>query len=497
MSRKPPSASIAVIGSGPGGAVTATVLAEAGLSVLLIEDGAYLPLDSAPHFSRDEILQKYRNAGVSVTMGSAKVAWVEGRCVGGGSEVNRGVYHRTPEAVLAAWAREFEVDTLGVADLAPHFEACERVARVSHAPGDPTRISQKLRDGARALGWSSGEVPCLFDFREDRNGTLVGHKQSMTTTFIPRFLAAGGQLLSDTRVTRLERSGARWRLIAEQRAPEQHRRRPIEIDVETVFVAAGAVQTPLLLRRSGIRRNIGNSLAFHPMTKVVALFPDVVNELGQGEPYHQVKEFDPRFSMGCSVSKRPALALALVDRPIQRAMVERHWPHMAIYYAQSTGGRARVRGVPGFRDPLVIARDNRADMRDLAEGLRRLAECLFAAGAAAVFPGIPSLPVLESAADLAKLPPELPPSTAGVTTMHLFSSCPMGEDRSRCAVDSFGKVHGIEGLHIADASLLCGPTVVNPQGSVMGVAHRNAQHFLEGRTRQSRVVLPAGRRARE
>ena len=46
-----------------------------------------------------------------------------------------------------------------------------------------------------------------------------------------------------------------------------------------------------------------------------------------------------------------------------------------------------------------------------------------------------------------------------------------------------GKLFGAEGLHLADASLLCGPTVVNPQGSVMAVAHRNAVAFL-ARTRR-------------
>jgi choline dehydrogenase-like flavoprotein len=39
----------------------------------------------------------------------------------------------------------------------------------------------------------------------------------------------------------------------------------------------------------------------------------------------------------------------------------------------------------------------------------------------------------------------------------------------------------VDGLHVADASLLCGPTVVNPQGTVMAIAHRNVQEFLAGR----------------
>jgi choline dehydrogenase-like flavoprotein len=63
-------------------------------------------------------------------------------------------------------------------------------------------------------------------------------------------------------------------------------------------------------------------------------------------------------------------------------------------------------------------------------------------------------------------------------TIHLFSSCPMGERRDRCAVDSFGRVHGTPNLRVADASILCGPPGVNPQGTIMALARRNALHFL-------------------
>jgi choline dehydrogenase-like flavoprotein len=54
----------------------------------------------------------------------------------------------------------------------------------------------------------------------------------------------------------------------------------------------------------------------------------------------------------------------------------------------------------------------------------------------------------------------------------------MGEDRMRCTADSFGRVHGSEGLFIADASLLCGAPGVNPQGTIMALARRNALRFL-------------------
>ena len=54
----------------------------------------------------------------------------------------------------------------------------------------------------------------------------------------------------------------------------------------------------------------------------------------------------------------------------------------------------------------------------------------------------------------------------------------MGEDRSRCVADSYGRVHGVKNLFVNDAGLLCTAPGVNPQGSVMGFARRNALKFL-------------------
>ena len=131
-----------------------------------------------------------------------------------------------------------------------------------------------------------------------------------------------------------------------------------------------AVQTPALLRRSGISQNIGNSLQLHPTIKLVAKFPETVNTPDMGVPVHQVKEFAPRLSFGCSVSSPPYLALGLLDHPQTLQEVRRVWPQMANYYAMITGeGRGTIRPIPGFRDPLVRYNLTQQDRRDLGDGL--------------------------------------------------------------------------------------------------------------------------------
>jgi choline dehydrogenase-like flavoprotein len=63
--------------------------------------------------------------------------------------------------------------------------------------------------------------------------------------------------------------------------------------------------------------------------------------------------------------------------------------------------------------------------------------------------------------------------------VHAFSTCPAGQRRDRTAVDSFGRVHDFENLYINDASMLPDSPGVNPQGSVMALARRNALRLKE------------------
>ena len=239
----------------------------------------------------------------------AKVNYVEARCVGGGSEINSALYHRTPPDRLAMWRQQFKVAALGEADLEPHFVACEKDLNVSYLPGAAPPASLKLHEGALHLGWKSLEVPRWFQYdQSDPAGPGAGKRQSMTRTFIPRFLKAGGRLVPEIRVHRLRPSRTGWLLEGVESGS------PRRIEAEVVFVACGAIQTPALLRRSGFRQNIGSSLHLHPTVKVVARFDEEVNLPGMGVPVHQVNQFAPRFSFGVVTNPSATLyrSLALV-----------------------------------------------------------------------------------------------------------------------------------------------------------------------------------------
>lgn len=464
-----------VIGSGPGGATTAHLLAEHGKQVLLLEEGPDLPLESCEPFGVEEMTQKYRAGGLNPALGNAKVAFVEGRTVGGGSEINSGLYHRTPPEILERWRTEFQLRQSGEEDMQPHFRYCEEALEVGTYPGPIPLASRKLEQGAGHLGWRVLEVPRWFryDGTTGPDGCPRGTRQSMSKTFVPRALRAGATLMADSRVQRLRREGNRWMVDIAQRG------KTLRVEADTVFVCGGAVQTPLLLRRSGITRNVGNSLAMHPTVKAVALFDEQVNHEALGVAVHQVKEFSPRIGFGCSISSPPHLALALSDYPACAPLVKSQWRHMAIYYAMITGPHAgSVRGVFGLPDPLIRYQLSERDLRDLATGLRHLSKLLLAAGARTVYPCLPGAREIHAEDELTKIPGTLAAGRANLMTIHLFSSCPMGEDQDRCAVDSMGRVHGMPGLVVNDASLIPTAMGVNPQGTVMALARRNTLHAL-------------------
>src|SRR5262245_50646971 len=465
---------VAVIGSGPGGAVTAMTLASKGFDVLMLEEGPYLKPDACPPFSIEEMRRKYRYGGLNPALGRPKVPFVEACCVGGGSEINSGLYHRTPPSILQLWRDRFVVKYLTELDLLSHFEACESALSVQLNPGRPPAASIKMKIGAERLGWKTMEVPRWFKYSQGHSPSNVGRgiRQSMTETFVPTAQAAGCRIVPGVRAEKLERAGTHWQVRAVRQSEA------LTIGAEVVFVCCGAIETPTLLRRSGIKKNIGNTLALSPMIKVAAVFEDEVNSEYVDIGAQQVTEFGPGIHMGCSISSLPYLALALSEHPDAGMKLKRHWRRTSIYYAAIAGPNVGlVRNVPFSRAPLIRYSLRAEDFRALSTGLVDLCRLLFAAGATHLYPGLIGMPALRCEADLARIPSALPRDRTNLTTVHLFSSCPMGEAADSSAADSFGQLHGYNNLFVNDASLLCTAPGVNPQGTIMALARRNALHF--------------------
>jgi choline dehydrogenase-like flavoprotein len=127
---------VCVIGSGAGGAVVAKELAEAGIEVVLLEEGAYYRGKDFTGNPREMIDLVYRNRGLTGTVGALTIPIPLGRCVGGTTTINSGTCYRAPDYVLEAGQREHGARDVAEAHLQPYFEKVERELNVHPVPDE-------------------------------------------------------------------------------------------------------------------------------------------------------------------------------------------------------------------------------------------------------------------------------------------------------------------------------------------------------------------------
>jgi choline dehydrogenase-like flavoprotein len=487
------STQVLVVGSGAGGAVVAATLAEAGLAVVLAEEGP-LPsgLGDLPTHSPQAMRLLYRNGGLSPILGKPNIAFVEGRCLGGTTEINAALWHRPDPALFARWVEDF-----GIAGLT--HEKVEALCRELEGDlgvrmTDPTRIplgSRLFRQGLESAGLVPREVPRAQASGLSVNQFAAGAKNSMTATFLPRARAAGAVILTGCRVRGFAHSGGRIRWT-EACLAEDAGSRTIRIEADHVFVCGGAIQTPALLRRSGMRRNVGDTLQVHPMVKMAAVFDCLLDGQCDPIPIYQAKIPSTPVTLGGAVFTPGFLALHLADRWDVTRPVMRSWRNSALFYASCRGSACgSVRSFPGTGEALSRYTLSPVDIGNLGIGLDHLARALFAGGAKEIYPALRGHPVFRSAGEASlALSSPLSATEMGISTVHVFGTCPMGEDRARCAVDSSGRVHGFTNLYLSDGSILPGSPGVNPQGTIMALSLHLARRFLA--ERPGRQIPKAG-----
>tara|TARA_B100000925_G_C21996292_1_gene469078 strand:+ start:377 stop:1792 length:1416 start_codon:yes stop_codon:yes gene_type:complete len=458
---------IVVIGSGPGGCVPAVMFAEKGLDVLMIEAGSNFSNKFVDEYSSSELNLKYRNAGLTAAIGNPIINYAEGNCVGGGSEINSGLFHEIPDQVLKKWELKNNI-TFNRNDLKNAYSEIKKSINVSFMPENKIpEASLLLKNTSDKLGWECNEIPRWYKYNSDGSSK----KQSMSETYIPRFIDAGGKLLTNATVDLIKKQNNRntVNVLLEDGSQDIY-------TCDYLFIACGSIHSPFLLLKSGIKKNIGKGLKMHPSFKFTAIFDKAVNKDDMGVPVHQVKEFSPEISIGCSISNKPFLGISL-NETNNLELIE-NWKNMATYYSMiCPKGQGKVTKLPFFKSPFVTFNLSKEDKDNLRKSILLLGNLLFEAGAIKLFPSSNSREI--SSIDELKTFEEMPISKLNLMTIHLFSSIQMGGNKNLHPVTSEGCLREDDSIYISDGSILCDSPSVNPQGTIMALTHLNALNFIE------------------
>ena len=482
-------ADVVIVGSGAGGAVSAYELAKRGMKVLVLEAGPYVPSKDFTENFTDSLDTLYQDHG-SQSNSDGDLLVLQGACVGGSTVVNGCVCFRTPDFILQDWQRDFGLSELTVDELAPYFDEVEKNLAV-HDNGEHEipRHGRLIRAGANRLGWSVKPLK-----RNIRQCGLTGHclsgckterKQSMLVTYLPWAAAHGAQIYADTRVEKIvTREGKASGVEAIITRHDGTVAATLSVSAPRVILAAGAVQTPLLLLKSGLANRsgqVGKNFACHPSLYVPARYPEPVYPWRGAMLGVYVDEFMHPDKGGFVLEDGGAGLVELTmaaepgtGKPFMDYMANAKYLAglVTLIHDHNVGSIEW----DGERKKINYKLSD-TDFPSMQRALKAAARLHLAAGASEV--PASDQRIIRNEADIDSQVDSLEnqPQHLRMVSYHPQGTCRMGADPDHSVVAANGQSHDVPGLYVADASLLPTSIIVNPQITVYALATRIARHM--------------------
>jgi len=485
---------VAVVGSGPGGAVVAAELTAAGHRVALLEEGPpFTPRD----YTIDgglSMARTMRAGGLRTTLGTV-MPTMQAIALGGGSLVNSASCNRAPAFVLDRWCSDFELEHSSLEDLDPHYDAVGKVIGISPTPENVQgRRNLLFRDGCDAMGIAS--EPIERNVRGCRGsgecftGCRSRAKQSMDVSYVPAALRAGARVLTSLQVQTIRRSGSRVTGITGQVvAPfSGDRSHHFRIDAKAVVLAAGCTATPVLLKHSDDLANrsgqVGENLQFHPGVAIAGVYSAPVDpQFGATQGYQSLDFLDQGFKLETLWAPPPLLSLRFPGLGPELQARFSEIPQMAFFDAIVSANHSLGRVKARWRslDPVLHWKIHSEDAAILRRSLHVIAQLFFAAGARKIMPGVQGVAEVMTNVEEARIldSEAVQPENLVMGGNHVFCTTRMHGDPTRGVVDEDGRCHGLENLYIADTGIFPQCPSVNPMLTGMALARRLALVLAE------------------
>ncbi len=481
---------VVIVGSGAGGGVAASVLAEAGLDVIVLEKGGYQNESDFTHYESEAYRRMYLD-GLQTTTADGGVSIVAGSTLGGGTVINYTTSFATPDEVRAEWD---EISGLPGVFTGPDFATSSAAVhgrlRVNQDHNQPSHRDGMMEKGLRDLGWHVAAMPRNVDGCDDdlcgycTMGCRHAAKQSTMRTYLQHAFELGTRIIVGAHVERVTTvadaaTGVEGRVGA-------HR---LTVRAKAVVLAAGSLNTPAIMLRSGIKAPaVGRNLRLHPAFPVWGDFDEAL------EPWSGIMQalYSDQFAnldgkgYGVKFETAPIHPVFLgVLNPwnsgpqFKRLITRyRHKNLVGVLLRDTSAGRVTIdrKGRPVWKYRL-----NKYDVAHLREGVIRASEVLAAAGANEV--GTPTSrqvvwnPKGSETSDDFILRVDSAGYGAGqfsLASWHQMGTAAMGADPKKSVVNGDNEVHQTPNLFVLDASTFPASSGVNPMISIQTIAHRGA-----------------------
>jgi choline dehydrogenase len=522
-----------VAGGGTAGSVLAARLSEdPSVSVLLIEAGKkdshpliHVPIGfaklTAGPFQWGFVSQPQKHAQ------NREIPLAQGRVLGGGGSINAQVFTRGAREDYDNWEKTYGATGWGTDQMMHYFiksEDNERLSGKYHGNGGPLGVSDLVNPHPMTRAWVQAGQQMGLPYNSDFNGESqygVGYYQT-TTRGSRRCSASVGYL-------RPARNRPNLKIITQGHVKkvviENKRATGVEVIIKNrvhsytakreVIVTAGAYGSPKILQLSGIGDpadlkaagvevihslyGVGKNLQDHCDLDIIYSIKDYISLDKLAKPGFHVIKAGAEYAL---FKKGPLASTAVEGGMFSNSNPNEKTPNLQFHFLPAAGIEAGVIGAkPGYGvtinvylvrpesrgtmriassdpmkapliDPNYLATDY--DLEATVEGLRQMRESMSQ-------PAIAKFVTAEHLAGNAELTNKDSyiqfARNFGRTSYHPVGTCAMGNG-DQSVVDANLKVYGIEGLRVADSSIMPAINSSNTQAPTVAIAEKAADLIL-------------------
>jgi choline dehydrogenase-like flavoprotein len=480
---------VVIVGSGAGGGTAAGVLAKEGLDVVVVEAGGYFSEEDFDGAELDGYVKLYAGGG-GVPTPDQSIGLLAGSCLGGGTTVNYTWCFRPPDHVRKDWTDRFGLDDWAGQDFDESLDAVWERIGVNSENSMPSLRDERFREGLAKLGWDSqvmqrNAVGCTEEIcGQCHYGCPLGAKQSTFKTWLQDAYDAGARIVVNAPVekVRIEKGEARG---VEATTDDGHR---LTVRARAVAAAAGAINTPALLVRSGLDNpNVGKNLMIHPVLLVWAMFErEILPWTGVFGSTFCDEFLDMGEGYGVKYMHASAHPSDLAVFAPWRSASDHSELMQSLRYTGGFGILQRARdagevvvGSDGLPTPIWHLSD--FDREIMRKGLDGMTKVLEAGGARRIYtshagwvsydPGNGGREQMLKAAD----DYGWGPAQVTLGSFHLMGTAHMSGSRDSSVCDPTGEAWDAKNLFVVDGAVLPTALGVNPMITIEAAAHKIAR----------------------